>query len=129
VGPTREDMVVAYHILEAFGDVSGLRTTLSKSEVFPIACTEEKIIEALGIFPIVRGLFPCMYLVLLLHFVRLKAVHFQPLLDKLHARLVGWWGNTSLGCEGSCCVLCCAFLHGAISSHNFQVDRVDHQEY
>ena len=78
-------------ILQVFGDASGLCTNLHKSEAFPICCTEEQILAALAIFPAKRGAFPCTYLGLPLHHSRLKAVHFQPLIDKIGARLAGWW--------------------------------------
>jgi hypothetical protein len=84
---------VMYFVLATFGDASGLRTNLAKSEAFPIRCTEEQILAALQTFPAKRGEFPCTYLGLPLHHSRLKAIHFQPLIDKLGARLAGWWGK------------------------------------
>ncbi|KAM0917188.1 hypothetical protein ACQ4PT_009626 [Festuca glaucescens] len=93
VGPEVADMHVVCAILDAFGDATGLRTNLAKSEAFPIACSEEQIGAALAVFPARRGSFPCTYLGLLLHHSRLKAVHFQPLIDKIGKRLAGWWGK------------------------------------
>ncbi|KAM0886337.1 hypothetical protein ACQ4PT_029742 [Festuca glaucescens] len=93
VGPEVADMQVVCAILHAFGDATGLRTNLAKSEAFPIACTEEQIVAALAVFPAKRGNFPCTYLGLPLHHSRLKAVHFQPLIDKIGKRLAGWWGK------------------------------------
>ena len=93
VGPDQQDMQVVCHLLDAFGRASGLRTNLEKSEAFPIQCSEEQILAALAIFPAKRGSFPCTYLGLPLHHSRLKAVHFQPLIDKLGTRLAGWWGK------------------------------------
>lgn len=93
VTPDPQDMRVVRQILATFGDASGLRTNLAKSEAFPIQYTEEQISAALQIFPAKRGEFPCTYLGLPLHHSRLKAIHFQPLIDKLGARLTGWWGK------------------------------------
>jgi hypothetical protein len=115
VGPGREDMEALCHILGIFGDASGLRTNLNKSEAFPIGCSEAQITEALSIFPAKRGSFPCTYLGLPLHYARLKAIHFQPLLDKLGARLAGWWGKhfTRMGRV----LLCRAVLSSMVLYH------------
>ena len=93
VSPDVEDLKVASKILEIFADATGLRTNLAKSVILPVRCTEEQIAAALTHFPATRGSFPCTYLGLPLHHSRLKAVHFQPLLDKLGARLAGWLGR------------------------------------
>jgi hypothetical protein len=83
VSPDPQDMCVVRQILATFGDASGLRTNLAKSEAFPIRCTEEQILAALQTFPAKRGEFPCTYLGLPLHHFMLKAIHFRPLIDKL----------------------------------------------
>ena len=44
-------------------------------------------------FPAKRGVFPCTYLGLPLHYAKLKAATFQPLIDKIGARLAGWRGK------------------------------------
>ena len=93
VGPEVADMMVVRAILDAFAAATGLRTNLGKSEAFPIGCTEEQITAALAVFPARRGSFPCTYLGLPLHHSRLKAIHFQPLIDKIGSRLAGWWGK------------------------------------
>jgi hypothetical protein len=50
IGPEQQDMEVVREILQAYGDASGLRTNMEKSEVFPIGCTEEQITAALTFF-------------------------------------------------------------------------------
>ena len=93
VSPDVEDLKVACKILASFAHASSLRTNLAKSMILPVRCTEEQIVAALTHFPTTRGSFPCTYLGLPLHHSRLKAVHFQPLLEKLGARLVAWLGR------------------------------------
>ena len=93
VGPSRQDLHAVQVILEAFGNATGLRTNLAKTEIFPIRCTEEQMVEALEVFPAKRGVFPCTYLGLPLHYAKLKATNFQPLIDKIGARLAGWRGK------------------------------------
>ena len=93
VGPSTEDLLVVSKILEKFGDATGLHTNLAKTEIFPIRCTDAQIAAALTCFPARQGSFPCTYLGLPLHFARLKAANFQPLIDKIGARLVGWRGK------------------------------------
>jgi hypothetical protein len=58
VGPEVADMQVVCAILDAFGDATGLRTNLAKSEAFPIACMEEQIVAALAVFPAKAGELP-----------------------------------------------------------------------
>jgi hypothetical protein len=84
-------MTAIGRFLIAFADASKLRTNLSKSEIFPMRCLEEKIVAALECIPARWGSFPCTYLGLPLHHSPHKAVHFQPLLDKVGARLTAWW--------------------------------------
>lgn len=70
-----------------------MKTNLTKTEIFPIRCDEDQIAAAIQIFPAKRGSFPCTYLGLPLHFTRLKDASFQPLIDKIGARLAGWKGK------------------------------------
>ena len=93
VGPDKEDLKAITKILEVFGDATGLKTNLTKTEIYPIRCEENQIAEALTCFPARRGSFPCSYLGLPLHYARLKATNFQPLIDKIGARLAGWRGK------------------------------------
>ena len=76
IGPEAADMTVVCAIIRTFGEASELNTNLSKSEAFPIRCSDEHVAAALAIFPARRGSFPCSYLGLLLHHSRLKMVHF-----------------------------------------------------
>ena len=99
VGPKPQDMRVICHILKVFGDATRLRMNLQKLVAFPIRRTEDQIWVALAVFPAKRGSFPCTYLGLPLHHSRLKAVHFQPLLNRIGARLAGWWGRHFSGVE------------------------------
>ena len=90
-------MRVVCQILEAFGGASGLHTNLAKSEAFPIGWLHRGANRrCLGNFPGEEGLFP-MHLSWAaaqpLHYSRLKAAHFQPVIGKLGARLAAWRGK------------------------------------
>ena len=87
IGPDKEDLMVITTILEVFGDATGLKTNLAKTEIFPIRCEDARIAEVLATFLARQGSFPCSYLGLPLHYARLKAANFQPLIDKIGARL------------------------------------------
>lgn len=88
-----EDLQAIHTLLRFFGDASGLRINLDKSALFPIACSEDQTAAALQAFPARRVSFPCSYLGLPLSPTRLKAVAFQPLIDKIGTRLAGWKGR------------------------------------
>jgi hypothetical protein len=80
-------------ILNFFGNCSGLRVNLNKTEVFPIRCDEATVTEALIDFPGKIGKFPGKYLGLPLHTRQLRRVDVQPLLDKIGGRIPGWKGK------------------------------------
>ena len=47
LGPAKEDLMAISKILEVFGDTTGLRTNLTKTEIFPIRCEEAQVTAAL----------------------------------------------------------------------------------
>jgi hypothetical protein len=85
-----------YHItqvLNLFGNCSGLKINLNKTEIFPIRCEQNIIAEALADFPRKVAQFPGNYLGLSLHTRKLRRVDFQPLLDKIGGHIPGWKGK------------------------------------
>lgn len=54
-------------LLQAFGDATGLKTNLQKSQLFPIRCTELDLTLLIHSFQGEQGQFPCKYLGLPLH--------------------------------------------------------------
>jgi hypothetical protein len=93
VGFDRHDMRVVRQILDTFGGASGLRTNLAKSEAFPNKVQRGADFRGVANFPAKRSVFPCTYLRLPVHHSWLKAIYFQPLIDKLGVRLAGWWAK------------------------------------
>jgi hypothetical protein len=72
-------------------------------------------VAALAVFPARRGSFPCTYLGLPLHHSRLKAVYFQPLIDKIGKRLARWWGK--LFTRAGKVILCRSVLSSMVLYH------------
>lgn len=91
--PDREELNRISQLLHTFRACSGLKVNLSKTEIFPIKCTDEIIAEASGNFQGTISSFPGKYLGLLLHTRKLRRFDVQPLIDKVGARLSGWKGK------------------------------------
>jgi hypothetical protein len=93
VNPTKEDILTVVVVLDLFGKASGLLTNQSKCVAYPIHCDDINMQEVLEGFacPILE--FPRTYLGLPLHFGQLRRVDFQPLIDKMAARLPTWKGK------------------------------------
>jgi hypothetical protein len=51
IRPTKHDVAVLKEILEMFGEASGLRANIQKSEVFLISCNDLDLEETLDGFP------------------------------------------------------------------------------
>lgn len=64
-----------------------------KTEIFPIHCKGIDLKDLLTVFPAKVTSLPQKYLGLPLHFNRLRNVHLEPLIDKVHFRLPGWKGK------------------------------------
>jgi mannosylglycoprotein endo-beta-mannosidase len=94
IAPFREDFVALAHILEGFGEVTGLVTNMHKSIAVPIRCSALDLDDIMQGFPIRRTNFPIKYLGLPLSTRGLKGVDVQPLVDKVTSKLVPWEGKT-----------------------------------
>lgn len=73
-----------------FGKTTGLKSNFQKSTALPIRCQGIQLTEVLQNLPAKIGTFPVKYLGLPLSTTRLKAVHFQPLVDKAIGKLSSW---------------------------------------
>jgi hypothetical protein len=80
-------------ILCFFGECSGLKINISKTEIFPIRLDNTSVTQILQNFPGKFCRFPGKYLDLPLHVRKLRKIDVQPLLDKIGARLLGWKGR------------------------------------
>lgn len=93
IEPRKEELDALANILELFGEATGLKTNFHKSTAIPICCEGVQLSGILENLPARRGVCSIKYLGLPLSTVRLKAVDFQPLLDKIAAKLSGWSGR------------------------------------
>jgi hypothetical protein len=84
------DCEVVQHILQLFGDASGLHINLSKSTITCIRCDEAVELMVAGVFNCQICHFPIKYLGLPLSIGRLRRADIWPLIDKFSAKLPGW---------------------------------------
>jgi hypothetical protein len=77
-------------ILHFFGEASGLKTNIQKSNVFPIHCDEEDLASVQTSLPCQLSNFPCKYLGLPLSLKRLSRPQLQSIIDRIAVMLPGW---------------------------------------
>jgi hypothetical protein len=90
IRPEEADIAITMDILHLFGDASGLKTNLQKSNILPIRCEEQDLQIVQRQLPCALSDFPCKYLVLSLALKKLKKEHIQPIIDRLVDLLPGW---------------------------------------
>jgi hypothetical protein len=93
MAPNHAEVSNLAHILNNFGNVTGLFTNFEKSLVAPIRCNEVDLIHVLQHLPATTTTFPMKYLGLPLAVKRLKRSHFQYIEDKAAARLAPLYGR------------------------------------
>ena len=91
--PTADDIEVTMDILSLFGEATGLKTNLQKSNVLPIRCEDTDIANVQTLLPCALADFPCKYLGLPLSLKRLTKNQVQPYIDRIADQLQGWKGN------------------------------------
>uniref|UniRef100_J3L0J0 CCHC-type domain-containing protein n=1 Tax=Oryza brachyantha TaxID=4533 RepID=J3L0J0_ORYBR len=90
IKPLQQEIQLMAKVLELFARISGLRTNLTKTELYPIAYGGQNLEALKNHLPgIVKNL-PCTYLGMPLHFKKLRKVDYVPLLDKIGGRVPGW---------------------------------------
>jgi hypothetical protein len=88
--PTVDEISITLDILQLFGSASGLKNNVQKSNVYPIQCSEETLLEVQSLLPCEIAAFPCKYLGLPLSLHKLSKQHFQPYVDKFADQLPNW---------------------------------------
>jgi hypothetical protein len=89
IKPTQHDLKVTIDIMSVFAEASGLFTNMAKTECFPIRY-ENLDLDFTSSFQLVSSSFPYKYLGLPLHYKKPSREMFQPLIQKMHNRLLGW---------------------------------------
>ncbi|XP_040254755.1 uncharacterized protein [Aegilops tauschii subsp. strangulata] len=89
INPVKDELVVLKSILSAFGDVTGLRVNFAKSSVIPIRCDGLDMQDIVAPFGARVAAMPTRFLGLPLSLRKLRKIDYQPLLDKIRARLSG----------------------------------------
>jgi hypothetical protein len=90
VHPTTADLSITLGILQLFGDASGLHNNPQKSNVIPIRCSIEDMVETQGLMPCGISSFPYRYFNLPLSLHKLSRQHFQPFTDRFANQLSSW---------------------------------------
>lgn len=88
--PETNDIAITMDILRLFGEASGLKTNLQKSNVLPIRCSDHEIEVVQQQLPCELSNFPCKYLGLPLSLKRLTRQQIQPIIDRIAGQLPGW---------------------------------------
>jgi hypothetical protein len=92
--PTAEETSITLDILQLFGDASGLINNAQKSNVYPIQCPEETLLEVQSLLPCEMATFPCRYLGLPLSLHKLSTrQQFQPFVERIADQLPNWKAN------------------------------------
>jgi len=91
--PSSRELEHLYKILTFFGECSGLKINISKTELFPIRTDNATVEQLIQNFPWKICNFLEKYLGLPLHIRKLRKVEVQPLIDKIGARLLGRKGR------------------------------------
>jgi hypothetical protein len=90
VHPTTADLSITLGILQLFGDASRLHNNAQKSNVIPIRCSMEDMVETQGLLPCGISSFPYRYLGLSLSLHKLSRQHLQPFIDRIADQLSNW---------------------------------------
>jgi len=90
IQPAASDMSLTLRMLDLFGDASGLKTNVQKSNVLPIHCAEDDMSLIQSLLPCEILEFPCKYLGLPLSIRKLTKEQLQPVIDRIADQLPGW---------------------------------------
>jgi mannosylglycoprotein endo-beta-mannosidase len=88
--PETCDISIITDILNLFGEASGLKTNLQKSNVLPIRCGESELATIQNLLPCPLSDFPCRYLGVPLSLRKLTKEQVQPIIDRIADQLPGW---------------------------------------
>ena len=88
--PNAADINLSLQLLDLFGEASGLRTNVQKSNVLPIHCAEENLALIQNLLPCEMLDFPYKYLGLPLTIKKLTKEQVQPIIDRIADQLPGW---------------------------------------
>jgi mannosylglycoprotein endo-beta-mannosidase len=89
--PAAEDIEITMDILSLFGEATGFKTNLQKSNVLPIRCENTDISNVQALLPCPLAEFPCKYLGLPLSLKKLTRNQVQPYVDSIADQLQGCW--------------------------------------
>jgi hypothetical protein len=88
--PIAEDISLITNILHVFGEASGLRNNVQKSNVFPIKCDDSDKAIVQQCLPCELSEFPCRYLGPPLSLKKFTRDQLQPIIDRIADQLPGW---------------------------------------
>lgn len=91
--PSPTELQRLHNILTFFGECSGLKINIPKTEIYPIRVDTATVPHLIQNFPGKICKFPGKYLGLPLHIRKLQRIEVQPLIDKIGAQLPGWKGK------------------------------------
>lgn len=84
------DIGITLDLLRLFGEASGLKTNIQKSNVLPIQCIDEDKETIQEHLPCQLLEFPCKYMGVPLSLQKLTRAQIQPIIDRIADQLPGW---------------------------------------
>lgn len=93
IQPDQRELSALKDILTTFGEVTGMRINMDKTEVYPINCENMDLENIMQSFPAQLKSFPCQYLGLPLHKRKLRKIDIMPLIEKVAGKLPNWKGK------------------------------------
>jgi hypothetical protein len=93
INPSQDEVAATRHILDAFGEASGLKTNFAKSTISSIRCQDTPLQPLVVKTNCQIAELPCTYLGLPLSFKRLTRAHLQPAIDTILNKMA--WNTIS----------------------------------
>jgi hypothetical protein len=93
INPSQDEVAATRHILDAFGEASGLKTNFAKSTISSIRCQDTPLQPLVVKTNCQIAELPCTYLGLPLSFKRLTRAHLQPSIDTILNKMA--WNTIS----------------------------------
>lgn len=93
IRPLEDEMNLTTHILEVFGETSGLHTNFQRSFIIPIRCEETKTTAIASTLTCSVSEFPCTYLGLPISDKKLRKADLLSWVERIGDKLPNWKAN------------------------------------
>jgi len=117
-------------LLVCFEQLSGMKNNYDKSDLLVAWVDEDRANEFARIFCCKRSSFPIKYLVVPLHFTKLRKAYLLPVIDKIVKRIASWKGRLlsyagTLTLLKSCLASIPVYLFSVIKFPRWAIDLIN----